>query len=84
MNNDEHIIKSGPLKGKKIELASTSGIELFAEIAEEFMLRIFELESGEYLITNESSLHDFTGVDEMELADIHEKIARSTSSTSRI
>lgn len=74
MNEDEHIIQSGPLKGKKIEFASTSGIELFERIAEEFMYRIFEFEASDYLITDESSLYDFTGVDEMELADIHEKI----------
>lgn len=76
MNEDQHIIKSGPLKGKKIEFASTSGIELFGRIAEEFIRRIFEFEAGDYLITDESSLYDFTGVDEMELADIHEKIAK--------
>lgn len=76
MKEDEHIIRSGPLKGKRIEFASTAGIERFEAIAEEFMLQIFEFEAGEYLITDESSLHDFTGVDEMALADIQEKIAR--------
>ncbi len=75
MKEDEHVIKSGPFKGKKVQLASTSGIELFKAIAEEFMLRIFEFEPGQYLITDESSLHDFTGVDEMELVDIEGKIA---------
>ena len=74
MIEDDHIIKNGPLKGKRIELASTSHIELFEAIAEEFMLRIFEFESDEYLITDESSLHDFKGVEEMELADIQKKI----------
>ena len=74
MNEDGRIIKNGPLKGKKIEFASTSGIELFQAIAEEFMLRIFKFEAGEYLITDESSLSDFTGVDDMESADILERI----------
>lgn len=76
MNEDEHIIKSGPLKGKRIEFASTSGIELFRSIAADFMLRILRFEAGEYLITDESSIHDFTGVEDMELADIKTKIAQ--------
>lgn len=38
------------------------------------MRRILEFEPGEYLITDESSLFDFTGLDEMELPDIHQKI----------
>ena len=74
MDENERIIKDGPLKGKRIELASTSGIELFEAIAEEFMRRIFEFEAGDYLITDESSLHDFTGVDDMRLSDIQHKI----------
>lgn len=47
---------------------------MFEEIAEDFMLQIFGFQPGDYLITDESSLHDFDGVDDMELADIHEKI----------
>ena len=74
MNEDETIIQSGPFKGKKIELASTAGIELFEDIAEEFMFRIFGFEAGDYLITDESRLRDFTGVDDMELADIQRRI----------
>ena len=76
MNEDETIIQSGPFKGKKIKLASMAGIKLFEEIAEEFMFRIFGFEAGEYLITDESSLRDFTGVDDMELADIQRRIRR--------
>lgn len=74
MNEDEYIVPSGPFKGKKIELASTAGIDMFEEVAEDFMLQIFGFEAGDYLITDESSLHDFDGIDDMELADIHEKI----------
>jgi len=76
MNEDETIIQSDPFKGKKIELAATAGIKLFEEIAEAFMFRIFGFEAGEYLITDESSLRDFTGVDDMELADIQRRIRR--------
>jgi hypothetical protein len=74
MNEDDKIIPSGPFKGKKIEYAPTTGIDMFWEIAEDFMQRIFNFAPGEYLITDESSLWDFAGVDDMEITDIHEKI----------
>lgn len=74
MNEDDKIIPSGPFKGKKIELAPTTGIDMFWDIAEDFMSRIFDFAPGEYLITDESSLFDFTGLDEMEITDIHKKI----------
>lgn len=61
MNDDDKIIRSGPLKGKKIELVPTAGISLFQAIAEEFMSRVFGYEPGDYLITDESSLADFIG-----------------------
>lgn len=47
---------------------------MFWEVAEDFMRRVFDFEPGDYLISNESSLFDFTGVDEMELKDIQQKI----------
>ena len=74
MKKDNKIIPSGPFKGKRIELAPTTGIDMFLESAEDFMRRIFGFEPGEYLITDESSLFDFTGVDEMRLSHIQKKI----------
>ncbi len=74
MNEDSRIITSGPLKGKKIEFASTVGIERFFGVSKEFMKKIFNFEPGEYLISDESSLYDFTGLDEMELSDIQKRI----------
>lgn len=74
MKNNSRIISRGPFKGKRIEFASTSDINRFREISEDFMNKIFGLEPGEYLISDESSLYDFTGVDEMELPDIHKRI----------
>ena len=38
------------------------------------MNKIFGLGLGEYLVSDESSLYDFTGLDEMQLPDIHKKI----------
>ncbi|HKZ41674.1 MAG TPA: hypothetical protein VJ044_11965 [Candidatus Hodarchaeales archaeon] len=74
MKNNSRIIPSGPFKGKKIEFAPTTGIDKVRAISEDFMNKIFGLEPGEYLISDESGLHDFTGLDEMELPDIHKKI----------
>ena len=75
MTDDSNIIPNGPFQGKRIELAPTEGVDLFTEAGEEFMQRIFGLEPGSYLITDESSLADFVGVDKVELPDIQCKIA---------
>jgi len=74
MNNDSRIISNGPFKGKRIEFAPTTGVDKLHEISEEFMNKIFGLEPREYLISDESSLYDFTSLEEMELSDIHKKI----------
>ena len=75
MSEDDQIIPSGPFKGKRFEIASSTGVEMFADIAEEFMERILGFEPGDYLITDESSLRDFLGLDEeVELADLQQKI----------
>jgi hypothetical protein len=74
MKNNSRIIQSGPFKGKKIEFASTIGVDRFRAISVDFMNKVFCLEPGEYLISDESSLYDFTGLDEMKLPDIHKKI----------
>ena len=47
---------------------------MFPEIVADFIRQIFDFEPGDYLISDESSLFDFTGVDEMELRDIQQKI----------
>ena len=62
--------------GKKFELAPTTGIDLFWEIAEDFMQKIFDLPPEDYLITDESSLHDFTGFD-VEIEDLHKQISQT-------
>jgi hypothetical protein len=52
--------KRGPLKGKTITYASADRIEEFRRVADDFMLEIFDFLPGEYLLTDESSLRDFT------------------------
>ena len=71
---DGSVLRNGPFKGKRVELASTTGIERLEDIADDFMLDIFGFEPGEYLITDLSSLHDFVGVDDMEFVDILARI----------
>lgn len=71
---DNPTIRKGPLKGKRVELAPTTGVIALEAIAEDFMLQIFGFEAGEYLITDLSSLHDFVGVDAMKAHNIHAKV----------
>lgn len=44
----------------KIEFASTGKVEMLAHIEDEFMQEIFDLEPGNYVISHESDLRDFT------------------------
>lgn len=74
MNEDDNMIQRAPFKGKRIEFAPTTQIDRFGEIAEDFMKQIFGFEPGHYLITDESSLFDFTGLDEIDITDIHQKL----------
>ena len=74
MSEDDKIIQRGPFKGKKIVFASTEVLDLFQTLAEEFMEAIFQMEPGTYLISDESCLRDFEGVDDMNLRDIEAKI----------
>ena len=68
------VLRKGPFKGKRVELASTTGIQTFDEIAEDFMLTLFGFDPGQYLITDLSSLQDFVGVDDMEIGDMLTRI----------
>jgi hypothetical protein len=47
---------------------------MFRSLAVEFLESIFCMEPGSYLITDESSLRDFKGVEDLELPDIHRRI----------
>jgi len=72
MSKPGKIIPSGPFKGKRIE--PTDELDMFRSFADEFMQEIFCMEPGSYLITDESSLRDFQGVEDLELPDSHCKI----------
>jgi len=64
------------MKDKKIEFASSDRIEQFRRIADDFMLEIFDFVPGEYLITDESSLHDFTEFGASDTAPIWSRITK--------
>jgi hypothetical protein len=64
------------MKDKKIEFASSDRIEQFRRIADDFMLEIFDFVPGEYLITDESSLRDFTAFGSSDTAPIWSRITK--------
>ncbi len=68
------IVRKGPLKGKRVEVAPTEGIAALDAIAADFMLAVWGLDRGEYLITDLSSVYDFVGVRGMTAADINAKV----------
>lgn len=53
-------IKRGPHKGKRVTYASADRIEDFRKLADDFMMEVFDFLPSDYLITDESSLRDFT------------------------
>ena len=74
MTNDDKRISRGRFKGKRITIASTARIEDFTVLANEFMEEIFELLPGEYLISDESELRDFTEMGSSDTADVWRQI----------
>jgi hypothetical protein len=62
------------MKDKKF--ASSDRIEQFRRIADDFMLEIFDFVPGEYLITDESSLRDFTEFGSSDTAPIWSRITK--------
>ena len=69
-------LKRGPLKGKAITYASTDRIDEFRRVADDFMLEVFDFLPGDYLITDESSLRDFTDFGCSETSPIWSRIAK--------
>ena len=66
----------GRFKGKKITFASTERIEEFAQLAQDFMERVFDLEPGEYLISDESDVLDFTEMGSSDTSEIWKRIEK--------
>ena len=74
MSKGDGRIPSGRFKGKKITFASTERIEEFAHISSEFMEEIFELLPGEYAISDESDVRDFTEMGSSDTSEIWARI----------
>ena len=77
MSDDDDIISRERFRGKKIKYASTERIEEFAEIASEFMMEIFDFLPGEYLISDESDVADFTDFGSSDTSEIWQRIQES-------
>lgn len=67
--------RRGAFQGKKIEFASSERIDELRAVADDFMLEIFDFLPGEYLITDESSLADFTEMGSADTTPIWSLIA---------
>ncbi|MDP2322015.1 MAG: hypothetical protein Q8O42_22085 [Acidobacteriota bacterium] len=74
--SDDRVIRSGPFKGKKIEMASTAGVDLVRDVAADFMREIFEMEPDDYVISDKSELGDFVGVADETLDAIQARVRR--------
>jgi hypothetical protein len=70
-------IKRGAFKGKKVTYAPTDHIEEFRELAQNFMTEMFDFLPGDYLITDESSLRDFTELPSPDTSPIWSRIAET-------
>ena len=74
MIDDEYIVPDGPFKGRKVKIADATYVSIFEGIGEEFMRSVFEMEPGDYLITDESSLSDFVCIFDHNMAPIYRRI----------
>ena len=54
--SEDRAIRSGPFKGKTIEMASTAGVDLVRDVAQDFMRQIFEMGPEDYAISDKSEL----------------------------
>ncbi len=75
MSNDDGATSRGRFRGKRITFASTARIEEFAQIASDFMEQIFELWPGDYVISDESDIRDFTELGSSDTSAIWKRIS---------
>jgi hypothetical protein len=74
MSNGDGVVSRGRFKGKKITFASTARVEELAQIASEFMAEIFDLLPGQYAISDESDVRDFTEMGSSDTSEIWTRI----------
>ncbi len=74
MSNGNGVVSRGRFKGKKVTFASTARVEEFAQVASEFMGEIFDLLPGDYAISDESDIRDFTDMGSSDTSEIWRRI----------
>lgn len=74
MSKDDKRITRGRFAGQKITFASTEQIEDFGQLASDFMGQVFDFLPGEYLISDESDLLDFTDMGSSDTSEIWKRI----------
>jgi len=74
MSKDDKRITRGGFAGKSITFTSTERIEDFGQLASDFMGQVFDFLSGEYLISDESDLLDFTDMGSSDTSEIWKRI----------
>ena len=81
MKEDKHIIiiRKGSNKPMKITHAPTSGVESMTHVSTKFMKDIFGLKQGDYYITDEARLIDFTDFGSGDITPIINKIKKAYS-----
>jgi hypothetical protein len=70
----DRVVSRGRFKGKKITFASTARVEELAQISSEFMGEIFDLLPGQYAISDESDIRDFTEMGSSDTSEIWTRI----------
>ncbi len=60
-----------------VTLAATDEVEAHQDIATQFMSAIFDLDPGDYLITDEASVLDFTSADDSDTSEIWSRIEKT-------
>ena len=74
MTKDNKLMARGRFRGKKITFASTERIEEFSQLASDFMGQVFDFLPGEYLISDESDVLDFTEMGSSDTSEIWKRI----------
>ena len=74
MGRRRKLLESGELAEKTIAFSSTDQVDAYQDIADHFMYEIFDLNPGDYVITDESNILDFADMDESDASDIWRRI----------
>jgi hypothetical protein len=68
------ILPPDTFEGKTVTIADTDVVDTYPQIVAAFMSQIFELDPGDYLITDEADILDFTPFDEPDTTEIWARI----------